>query len=233
MKDADNVVSEKPYTVTVKVNPVNDKPIAHDTVYTINENVAAGTAAAGKIRMEDVDDTKFTYAFDTNDPKYTIVDNLFEINSTTGEITVKNAGLDYEGLNADTTMVIKVIVTDAASTSMPEGAGKLADTSDVTIKVVDVNEAPVVRDTAFTVDEKTMMKVKKFFLSKGLEVGGGITYTRSEPTDFETYSYARPDERQIVREVAEYTAKLFDDFILDDFFFIDQKLDRLSVAAHV
>ncbi|SOE53568.1 Cadherin domain-containing protein [Fibrobacter sp. UWT3] len=153
MKDADNVVSEKPYTVTVKVNPVNDKPIAHDTVYTINENVAAGTAAAGKIRMEDVDDTKFTYAFDTNDPKYTTVNSIFAIDATTGAITVKNAGLDYEALNADTTMVIKVIVTDAAITT--SGSGKLADTSDVTIKVVDVNEAPVVRDTTFTVDENS------------------------------------------------------------------------------
>ncbi len=83
---------------------------------------------------------------------------------------------------------------------------------------------------AFTVDEKTMAKVKKFFLSKGLEVGGGITYTRSEPTDFETYSYAREDERQQVKEVAEYTAKLFDDFILDDFFFIDLKNDD-EIAA--
>ena len=83
---------------------------------------------------------------------------------------------------------------------------------------------------AFTVDEKTMNKVKKFFLSKGLEVGGGITYTRSEPTDFETYSYARENERQQVREVAEYTAKLFDDFILDDFFFIDLKNDD-EIAA--
>ena len=83
---------------------------------------------------------------------------------------------------------------------------------------------------AFTVDEKTMLKVKKFFLSKGLEVGGGITYTRSEPTDFETYSYARENERQIVKEVAEYTAKLFDDFILDDFFFIDLKNDD-EIAA--
>ena len=83
---------------------------------------------------------------------------------------------------------------------------------------------------AFTVDEKTMKKVKKFFLSKGLEVGGGITYTRSEPTDFETYSYARENERKQVREVAEYTASLFDDFILDDFFFIDLKNDD-EIAA--
>ena len=83
---------------------------------------------------------------------------------------------------------------------------------------------------AFTVDEKTMTKVKKFFLSKGLEVGGGITYTRSEPSDFETYSYARPVERQQVRQIAEYTARLFDDFILDDFFFIDLKNDD-EIAA--
>ncbi|MBR7019293.1 MAG: hypothetical protein IKH99_10710 [Prevotella sp.] len=83
---------------------------------------------------------------------------------------------------------------------------------------------------AFTVPEKTLLKVKKFFQSKGLEVGGGITYTRSEPTDFETYSYARPIERQQVREVAEFTAKHFDDFILDDFFFIDLKNDD-EIAA--
>ena len=83
---------------------------------------------------------------------------------------------------------------------------------------------------AFIVPEKTLMKVKRFFLSKGLEVGGGITFTRSEPTDFETYSYAREDERQQVKHISEYTAKLFDDIILDDFFFIDLKNDD-EIAA--
>ncbi len=83
---------------------------------------------------------------------------------------------------------------------------------------------------AFIVPEKTLLKVKKFFQSKGLEVGGGITYTRSEPTDFETYSYARQNEREQVKHIAEYTAKFFDDFILDDFFFIDLKNDD-EIAA--
>ena len=83
---------------------------------------------------------------------------------------------------------------------------------------------------AFTVPEKTMKKVKKFFLSKGLQVGGGITFTRSEPSDFETYSYARQEEREQVKHISEYTAKLFDDFILDDFFFIDLKNDD-EIAA--
>ena len=158
--DEDNNVSENPYTITVNVNPVNDKPIVQDAIFTIDENVAAGTAAEGEILKEDVDDTQFTYAFDTNDPKYATVSSIFAINATTGAITVKNAGLDYEGLVADTVMTIKVIVTDAASTT--NGSGKLADTSDVTIKVVDVNEAPVVRDTTFTVDENA---------SAGTEVG--------------------------------------------------------------
>ena len=83
---------------------------------------------------------------------------------------------------------------------------------------------------AFIVPEKTLNKVKKFFLSKGLEVGGGITFTRSEPTDFETYSYAREEERLLVKKISEYTARFFDDIILDDFFFIDLKNDD-EIAA--
>ena len=83
---------------------------------------------------------------------------------------------------------------------------------------------------AFIVPEKTLLKVKKFFQSKGLEIGGGITFTRSEPSDFETYSYARPEEREQVKHISEYTAKFFDDFILDDFFFIDLKNDD-EIAA--
>ena len=83
---------------------------------------------------------------------------------------------------------------------------------------------------AYTVPEKTLLKVKNFFLKKGLEVGGGITFTRSEPSDFETYSYAREEERQQVKQISAFTAKYFDDFILDDFFFIDLKNDD-EIAA--
>ena len=83
---------------------------------------------------------------------------------------------------------------------------------------------------AYTVPEKTLLKVKNFFLKKGLEVGGGITFTRSEPSDFETYSYAREEEQQQVKQISEYTARFFDDFILDDFFFIDLKNDD-EIAA--
>jgi hypothetical protein len=83
---------------------------------------------------------------------------------------------------------------------------------------------------SFIVDEATLTTVIRFFRDKGLEIGGGITYTISEPRLFETYSYARPADRKAVRHIAEYTARFFDDIILDDFFFNDIKNDD-EIAA--
>ena len=80
------------------------------------------------------------------------------------------------------------------------------------------------------VDDATLEKAKKFFLSKGLEVAGGITYTINEANDFETFSYSDPEHRKKVREIAEHTAKHFDEFLLDDFFFTSSKTD-VEIAA--
>ena len=80
------------------------------------------------------------------------------------------------------------------------------------------------------VDEATLEKAKQFFLKQGIEVAGGITYTISEPNDFETFSYSHPEDRNKVKEIAEYTARHFDEFILDDFFFTSSKKD-VEIAA--
>jgi hypothetical protein len=80
------------------------------------------------------------------------------------------------------------------------------------------------------VDELTLQSAIKFFKSKGLEVAGGITYTIDESNNFETYCYTNPEHRKKVQEIAEYTAKYFDEFILDDFFFTSCKCD-LCIAA--
>lgn len=69
------------------------------------------------------------------------------------------------------------------------------------------------------VDKKTLKKAKKFFESKGLEVAGGITYTRDESNFFETFCYTREKDRSMVQEIIEHTASIFDEVILDDFFF--------------
>ena len=75
------------------------------------------------------------------------------------------------------------------------------------------------------VDDATLDKAKKFFEKQGIEVAGGITYTISEPNDFETFSYSDPENRAWVRKVAEHTARHFDEFLLDDFFFTSSKKD--------
>lgn len=73
------------------------------------------------------------------------------------------------------------------------------------------------------VDQPTLDAAKQFFKSRGVEVAGGITYTVSEPNRFETFCYSNPGHRKKVREIAEHTARNFDEFILDDFFFTNCK----------
>ena len=43
------------------------------------------------------------------------------------------------------------------------------------------------------VDQETLDQAKKFFLSKGVKVSGGITATINERNLFETYCYSDPD----------------------------------------
>lgn len=80
------------------------------------------------------------------------------------------------------------------------------------------------RDLLIVPDE-TLEQAKKFFHDRGIETGGGITYTIDESNSFETFCYSNPEHRKIVQEIAEHTAKHFDDFILDDFFFTSCKSD--------
>jgi hypothetical protein len=75
------------------------------------------------------------------------------------------------------------------------------------------------------IDQETLDKAKAFFLSKGVKVSGGITVTVNERNMFETYCYSEPEQRKKLKEVVEFTARNFDEFILDDFFFTNCKSD--------
>ena len=73
------------------------------------------------------------------------------------------------------------------------------------------------------VDDATIEKAKKFFEKQGLEVAGGITFTINESNEFETFCYSDPEHRKMVQKIAEVTARHFDEFLLDDFFFTSCK----------
>nr|WP_319999520.1 hypothetical protein [uncultured Draconibacterium sp.] len=80
------------------------------------------------------------------------------------------------------------------------------------------------------VKEETLKSAIKFFKGRGVQVSGGITYTIDESNNFQTFCYTNPENRAKVKEIAEYTARFFDEFILDDFFFTNCKCD-LCIAA--
>ena len=74
-------------------------------------------------------------------------------------------------------------------------------------------------------DKETVPKVKRFFEERGIRVAGGITITVSEMNRFQTCCYSNPEHRKKLKEVVGYTAGLFDEIILDDFFFTNCKCD--------
>jgi len=80
------------------------------------------------------------------------------------------------------------------------------------------------------VDEATLTKAKAFFQNRGIETAGGITLTVDESNNFETFCYSNPEHRKKVKEIVEFTARHFDELILDDFFFTNCKCE-LCVKA--
>ena len=141
--------------VRINLNPVNDAPTVNNPTIKVKENVVGESTpntVNGKITVSDVDDSKFTYAFDTGDANYTKVSSLYTINSTSGTISVKSGVLlNYE--TADSLLKIKVNVTDAASST--SGTGKITVKSTVTLKILDDNDKPVIYDTTLTVAENS------------------------------------------------------------------------------
>jgi hypothetical protein len=74
-----------------------------------------------------------------------------------------------------------------------------------------------------TNDRETMLKAKRFFESRGIKTAGGITLVADEGFEFKQFSYTDPADRKHVEEVVRFTAGLFDELILDDFFFTTTK----------
>jgi hypothetical protein len=72
-------------------------------------------------------------------------------------------------------------------------------------------------------DGPLIEEVKTFFASKGVEVAGGICYSDSDHGQFVSFTYSKPADRAYVRKVSGFTARHFDQVILDDFFFANTK----------
>ncbi|MCR5508739.1 MAG: hypothetical protein K6F34_08625 [Lachnospiraceae bacterium] len=77
------------------------------------------------------------------------------------------------------------------------------------------------------VDKEQILKIKSFLEGKGVTVSGAITTIINEHEDpakgrrriFNTFCYTDPQMRESLKRISEYAAGLFDEVILDDFYF--------------
>lgn len=80
------------------------------------------------------------------------------------------------------------------------------------------------------VEAEKMRGIRDFFAAKGIAAAGGITATGTG--GFPPYSlcYTREEDRAALKRAVEMTAGLFDEFILDDFFFTNCKCPSCIAA---
>uniref|UniRef100_A0A668VAU8 Cadherin domain-containing protein n=1 Tax=Oreochromis aureus TaxID=47969 RepID=A0A668VAU8_OREAU len=129
--------------ILVNVLDINDNAPAfpkHDYSFTLSENIPLGTIVV-QVNATDLDDGpngEIVYSF-SNSMNQNIL-NLFDINSMTGEITVKNL-IDYEERDK---YEIEIQASD-------KGLAPLSTEKSVIIKIVDVNDnAPEIEVTSFS-----------------------------------------------------------------------------------
>ncbi|MDZ7371145.1 MAG: hypothetical protein ONB12_08245 [candidate division KSB1 bacterium] len=108
---------------------------------------------------------------------------------------------------------------------------KLAERFDLMQKHVKISKIYLeTHRDMIVVDQETLDKAKAFFAARGVQTSGGITITVNEMNRFQTYCYTNPENRRKLREIVEFTARNFDEIVLDDFFFTNCKC-KSCIAA--
>lgn len=151
-------------SVTVSLNDVNEEPEVQDQSFSLEENASAGTLI-GNIVASDPDEGQ--------DLSFTIVsgniDNAFELNASTGSLSVNNSTpLNYEAYE---NFYLVIQVED-------NGAGNLFDEATINIDLDDINESPIIADQSMSVNENS---------TSGTEVG---TVVSSDPDAGQSLSYS-------------------------------------------
>jgi len=78
------------------------------------------------------------------------------------------------------------------------------------------------RDSAVA-EAAEMETMKKFFTSRGIKASAAMGLTANERNNYQTYDYSSQADRDKVKSWAELTARHFDEIILDDVYFTNDK----------
>lgn len=83
------------------------------------------------------------------------------------------------------------------------------------------------------ISKEHMLKVKQYFENKGIATSGGITpidVDKKKEGGFHSFCYTSEEHLVLYKGVVALTAELFDEFILDDFYFTNCRCDHCIEA---
>ena len=150
--------------ITMTLTDVNQQPIIADQTFEIEENSSNGQLVGTVIATDPDAGQTITYSI--------IGGNLglaFQINSSTGALTVNNSNsLNFEILPSFS-LIIKV---------EDDGIGNMSAQAIITVNLLDINETPQIDDQVFAIDE---------FSANGTEVG---TIIATDPDNGQTLTYS-------------------------------------------
>ncbi|MBL0135869.1 MAG: cadherin domain-containing protein [Chitinophagaceae bacterium] len=151
-------------TITVNLTNINEPPSISNQSFSLQENSANGTIVGTVVASDpDAGQTLSYYILSGN------TNTAFAINSTTGKITVSNSSaLNFESTPS---FALTVKVQD-------NGTGLLSSQAIITINLLNVNEAPIIANQSFSINENS---------TNGTVVG---TVAASDPDAGQTLSYS-------------------------------------------
>ena len=169
--------------VTINVSNVNDAPMFTEggsTTRKVAEKTLEGVEIGTAIGATDADKDTLTYTLGGTDA------NIFEVDNTTGQLKTKKT-LDFE---SQFTCKVTLAVSD----------GKLSDTIDVIITVIDIDETVPNRAPIFTEGESTTRTVVENTVA-GVNIGIPVAATDADGNTL-TYTLGGTDAASFAIEAA-------------------------------
>jgi len=107
----------------------------------------------------------------------------------------------------------------------------LQDSFNVLQKYLKINKVYLETHRDLIVPEKELiLKIKEFFESRGVKTSAGIAFVASEGQLSRTFCYSNPEERKKVKDIIQFSAQLFDEIILDDYYFTSCRCEKCIKA---
>lgn len=80
------------------------------------------------------------------------------------------------------------------------------------------------------IEKEKILRLKKFFADRGYRTSGAITTVVYGNWEFRSYCYTNQEHLEELRKVLQFTAGIFDEIILDDFYFTNCKCESCIKA---